>query len=146
MTWLLKFRRLSSSDRRLLVQAVILHGVIGVGLRVLPFGLLRRLLAELAVTPREGPGAPGGPDLVAWAVGIVSRLGGLTATCLSRALTAQVLLTRNGYPADLRIGVAKGADGQFQAHAWVEYDGQVVIGGAGREDYMPLRVFGRNRP
>ena len=43
-------------------------------------------------------------------------------------------------PACLRIGVVKGAGGQFQAHAWVESDGVVVIGGSEPEPerYTPL--------
>jgi hypothetical protein len=40
----------------------------------------------------------------------------------------QILLQQQGYPASLQIGVAKGRDGQLEAHAWVESQGQVVIG------------------
>jgi hypothetical protein len=50
------------------------------------------------------------------------------AKCLARALTTQVLLNRQGYLPDLRIGVAKATAGQLEAHAWIEYQGQVVMG------------------
>jgi hypothetical protein len=50
------------------------------------------------------------------------------ATCLSQALAAQTLFLRQGYPAELHIGVAKNETGQLEAHAWVESEGQVVIG------------------
>ncbi len=33
-----------------------------------------------------------------------------------------------GQPADLRIGVAKSAEGRLEAHAWVEICGQIVFG------------------
>jgi hypothetical protein len=53
-----------------------------------------------------------------------------SATCLTQALAGQVLLSRHGHPASLRIGVARSAAGEFQAHAWVECHGRIVIGGA----------------
>jgi len=50
------------------------------------------------------------------------------ATCLPQALAAEALLKRGGLPADLRIGVMKGASGKLLAHAWVESDGRIVVG------------------
>jgi hypothetical protein len=52
-----------------------------------------------------------------------------------------MLLARRGYPALLHIGVAKGKEGQFQAHAWVESEGKVVIGGAGLGCFTTLAVL-----
>jgi hypothetical protein len=43
-------------------------------------------------------------------------------------LAAQVLLSRQGRPAHLQIGVAKSQEGQLEAHAWVESQGWIVIG------------------
>jgi hypothetical protein len=48
------------------------------------------------------------------------------STCLVRALAASRLLAQNGYKSTLHIGV-KRTDGVFEAHAWVEYDGRVII-------------------
>ncbi len=48
------------------------------------------------------------------------------STCLVQALAGQWLLQGEGYPAQLRIGVSK-AEG-FEAHAWVELEGKVLIG------------------
>ena len=62
-------------------------------------------------------------------------------TRLNQALVTQMLLARRGYPALLHIGVAKGKEGQFQAHAWVESEGKVVIGGSGLECFTPLAVL-----
>jgi hypothetical protein len=50
------------------------------------------------------------------------------ASCLTQALVAQVILKRYGYRPVLRIGVTRGPDGAFGAHAWVECDGRVMIG------------------
>lgn len=43
--------------------------------------------------------------------------------CLSQSLTLWWLLQRQGVNSDLRIGVRTVA-GCFQAHAWIEYQGQ----------------------
>ena len=47
------------------------------------------------------------------------------ATCLSRSLALWWLLRRQGVNGDLRVGVRK-EEGKFEAHAWVEYQGEVL--------------------
>jgi transglutaminase superfamily protein len=60
------------------------------------------------------------------------------ATCLTQALVADALLRRYGYAPELKIGVGRD-DNRFQAHAWVEIDGKVVIGDLPALDqYTPL--------
>lgn len=66
---------------------------------------------------------------IAWAVNVVGRYVLGDNTCLTQALAAELLLRRRGYRAHTRIGVAKGYKGNLEAHAWVESDGQVVVGG-----------------
>jgi len=77
-------------------------------------------------------------DRVAWAVEMASRCTPGAKSCLTQALAAQVLLDRRGYPALLHIGVAKGEQGRFQAHAWLESKGTVVIGGSEQEPFTLL--------
>ena len=48
--------------------------------------------------------------------------------CLSQALAARWLLSRDGYAADLKIG-ARMENGELAAHAWLERDGRVILGG-----------------
>lgn len=64
---------------------------------------------------------------VIWAVRLASRYVP-RATCLTQALTAQMLLNGSGIDSRLQIGVARAAG--FEAHAWVECGGRVVVGGA----------------
>jgi hypothetical protein len=40
------------------------------------------------------------------------------------------MLGRHGHQSILRIGIARSQSGEFQAHAWVESNGMVVIGGS----------------
>ncbi len=60
------------------------------------------------------------------------------ATCLVKALVAQVRLARLGCAAELRIGVRRSAEGKIEAHAWLESDGRVIYGGGEVPFYAPL--------
>jgi hypothetical protein len=67
-------------------------------------------------------------------------------TCLPRALVAQILLCRHGHHAELHIGVARDSNGKFEAHAWVESAGQVVIGGSAVGRYRRLLASSTEPP
>ena len=58
------------------------------------------------------------------------------STCLTEALVGEILLSRRGFPSRLRLGVAREA-GELRAHAWVESEGRIVVGGHGGA-YTPL--------
>jgi len=63
------------------------------------------------------------------------------ATCLVQGLAAEKLLAQAGHIAVLRIGVARAdaaGEKQLSAHAWIEYNGEVVLGGAGYNRFTPL--------
>lgn len=132
-----KFLRLPAWEKRLLLRAILTLGVARVTLKMLPFARVRRLLTQR-------PGAPRHPHIaplnVRWAIKHAERVIP-DATCLPQAVTAESLLTSAGYPVALRIGVTKRADGAFEAHAWAESDGRIVIGdlpwGLGDFSHLP---------
>jgi Transglutaminase-like superfamily len=139
MKRLRRFLHLPSAERRLLVEAALLLGAIRVGLWLLPLQTLRSLLAKLtAALGRLQEADRSSADRVVWAVQAVSRYAPTVGTCLTRALAGQVLLTRRGLPAILHIGVVKGEEGQLEAHAWLESEDKVVIGGTELGRYTPL--------
>ena len=70
------------------------------------------------------------PERVTWALAKVSRLVP-RASCLPRAIAAELLLTRMGYRATLHIGVARTHRHGLEAHAWVDSEGIIVVGGEG---------------
>lgn len=74
---------------------------------------------------------------IAWAIGAGSRYVP-RATCLVRALAGRRLLAAHGHRAHLRIGVAKSTE--LQAHAWLEYEGRVLIGGGDLDRYTVLPI------
>jgi len=135
MAKLHKFFLLSPTERRLLLKSTLLLAVIRLGLWLLPMSVQRSLLARLGrLSPVSSFGSTSLVDQITWAVtvaaGYVPR-----ATCLTQALAAQALLRREGIPTDFRLGVAMDHNGKFQAHAWVERDGQVILGHFPEESY-----------
>lgn len=97
-----------------------------------------RVRARLLLRRRAGgPPAPllsGGRDLardpaaLAWAVRATARRVP-AASCLTQALALETLLAEAGIDVEVRLGVARRPDGSFEAHAWVEHEGRVLIGG-----------------
>ena len=78
------------------------------------------------------------PDRIAWAVTATSRVVPGGSNCLVRALAAGIVLKRYGYASELKIGVMKPVGGRFEAHAWLESGGRVIIGDFQLDQYVPL--------
>ena len=49
------------------------------------------------------------------------------ASCLTQALAAKRLMDNAGHAASIKFGVRQ-AGGSFEAHAWLEVDGKIVLG------------------
>lgn len=142
MKHLRKFLRLPIAEWWLLIKAALLLEVIKLGMRLLPFRTLRRLVVRAAATRRRHV-ETSSADRIARIVEVASRHTPGVKTCLTQALAAQVLLARRGYPALLRIGVVKDERERFQAHAWVESNGKTIIGGYELDRYTTLATLGR---
>jgi hypothetical protein len=69
-------------------------------------------------------------DRIAWAIAVASRYVPRAQNCLVQALAAWTLLAGRHHAGLLHIGVTNGPDRRFRAHAWVEHDGKVLVGGA----------------
>jgi hypothetical protein len=140
MTRVGKFLRLPPSDRRLLVTAALTQAAIRLGLALLPYRRVRRLVDHLARTSsRRRPAATASPERIAWAVARAGRsVPG--AACLTQALAAQLLLERRGHPARVRVGVSRSKGAGLLAHAWLESGGRIVLGGTNLTQYTPLAL------
>lgn len=124
-----RFWRLKRGDRHLLIRTVVLLSLIRLGLRLLPFRVLLTLLSGI----HRPSSCFVSTDLrcvarCVWAVNVSSRLMSGEVKCLARALTTKLLLNQFGIDTDLKLGVAKSTGGALEAHAWVEYQGQVIMG------------------
>jgi transglutaminase superfamily protein len=60
------------------------------------------------------------------------------STCLVKALALQALLARRGGVGILHVGVKTTQVAGFEAHAWLELDGEIVIGEGARHGFAPL--------
>ena len=167
-----RFLRLPPTRRRALLTSAAVVAFVRLLLWLLPSASLWRLLRRTALggpdrarawqpvakAPLHSNGATRGfttgcwsparrdalSDEIAWSVTTAARYIP-RATCLTQALAAQWLHTRAGCATRLRLGVTRGADGVFRAHAWLERDGRVVVGGEERGAYAafpPLPVGG----
>jgi hypothetical protein len=136
MKRLLKFTRLSSTDRLLLIKATVLLTLVRLALWVLPFPTLLELLNRRPPAVRAE--VESSPKRIAWAVAKAGRYVP-KATCLAEAATAQLLFQAGGLPASLRIGVTRGEQGELKAHAWLEHHGEIVLGRS-EEAYTPLQA------
>lgn len=118
-TELSRFLALPREDRQGFVRAWAYLLVADLSLRFLPLDRVQGLLACLPALPSASCPLPG---RLAALVASAARHHLRPTTCLTRALTLQALLRRQGHPADLRIGVRR-EDGALRAHAWVEHAG-----------------------
>jgi hypothetical protein len=127
---LLRWVRLAPPDRWLVVQALVLLLTARVALQLLPLRRLPPLMARIAALfPHGWEENRLKQERIVWAVLTVAKHIPWAATCLVQAFAGQALLRREGYSSELRIGVARQADAELKAHAWVESDGMIVLGG-----------------
>jgi hypothetical protein len=116
---------LSNQDRR----RAALVGLVVVGMRLglwlVPYRILRRMVE---VSPRRRS-ERFGAEPPAWIARNIVAIAGYIpqATCLTQALSAYLLLRREGFDPRLELGVARDA-GTFKAHAWVICNEQVIVG------------------
>lgn len=141
MKRLRKFLCLPLVDKWLLIKVALLLETIKLGMWLLPFRVLYRILNRVMVTSARLQKSSVSAEKIARGVELVSRHTPGLKTCLNQALAAQVLLLRRNYLARLHIGVVKEEGGEFLAHAWVESGGQVVLGGHELDRYTPLAVL-----
>jgi hypothetical protein len=125
-----KLLKLTPSEYCLLAESVLMLGVVKIGLWLLPFRTMHRLVAarKLKAGAVDKELERRSIKRVVWAVDVVSHYIPLFKNCLNRALATQVLLKRRGHRASLQIGVQRGEEGQFEAHAWIESEGKIVLG------------------
>lgn len=129
-----RYLQLSFTKQRLLIESMFFLIVGRIGLRILPFKTLNRFLQKFE---RKAKGMEHGNDTyqadILWAINRTGEnLFGDNA-CLPLALAGQLQLNLHGFPAHTRLGVQKTINGEIKAHAWVECNGKVVIGGPEQE-------------
>jgi hypothetical protein len=133
--------RLPRLERRLATKSIVLVALVRLGLWLMPFRTIQRVCAYWGRPGGNGRGSAAGTREIVWAVRLASRYVP-RATCLVQALATQILLGRYGHAGQVHIGVALDEKLGFRAHAWVESQGEVLIGGSEDLDgYAPMLVL-----
>lgn len=144
MRQITRFLRLPTRERWLFLQIICLLPLTGLGVHFFGFnrwyaGLGRWVNGATDHTNVLTPSAATATIRhTIRALQLAVRIGLYGGNCLSRSLTLWWLLRRQGLTCDLRIGARQQA-GQFQAHAWVEYQGYTLNETA--QVYQMYRVF-----
>lgn len=138
MSKIVTFFKLDKLEKEIIIKAFLLLWVIRIMLWTLPFPTLQNIVKKFSST-EENKIHPVHIGKLIWAVEVMSRYT-LRATCLTRALTAQILLARYHYSSNIKIGVSKNESG-FEAHAWLEADDKIVLGESETE-YTPILNIG----
>ncbi|WP_414622901.1 lasso peptide biosynthesis B2 protein [Calothrix sp. CCY 0018] len=110
----------------LLFVTYFLLAAVRLGLLLLEFRILLKIINKLSTIKLPLPNTTLGQ--IIWGVNVATRYMPGGAKCLARALTTQVLMSHSGFSPELCIGVAKSELGELEAHAWIKYQGYVVIG------------------
>jgi len=133
-----KFLALTRSDRDLVLRTIAPVVAMRLAMWTLPFARVRGICDAMSRPMRADHSILPTPDRIAWAVAALSRVVPRADNCLVRALATGIVLKRYGYPSELKIGVMKPVGGGFEAHAWLESGGAVVIGDFQLDQYVPL--------
>lgn len=121
-----KFIELPRPEQWILLRALLILPLIGLGLRLLGLRRLQNLLARLPSKQPDKFPKLAVSDLAQVHTRLVqsaAQHGLYRATCLRRSLALWWLLRAQGIETHLRLGVNSGDRG-FEAHAWVELEGQ----------------------
>ena len=127
LSLLRRLRQCTWADRRrLLVATVVCVGVWG-ALRLVS---LRRLVRWTGpASQREEPPEEDVVDRTVWAVRAAGTRLFPTRPCLPQSLAARFLLARHGISTELRVGIRKEGGEALRAHAWLERNDEVLVGG-----------------
>jgi hypothetical protein len=131
--------RLSAADWRLLAAALAFEVLTALAIRTMPLPAVRARLARLRPLARVVFAGP--EHRVLWAVEATSRRIARLATCLVKAMVAELALASDERPLRLHIGVRAATGTPLQAHAWLADRDQVLVGGPAPGEYTVMAVW-----
>lgn len=126
-----KYMALDRATRRRMLYAAILQGITRFLLGILPFGTFKKVYGRWAA---KGPaGSDTRAEQQVYAVSTTGRY--LKSTCLVQALVLKHLVSDSR----LVIGVTGGK--AFEAHAWVERNGAIILGEVRETRFTPIWIW-----
>jgi len=128
-----RFFKLSNNKKSLFIKSLTLMLFIRISLTMLPFSKIKKISKIFSRMNNNKKNNLSIEDII-WSIHIVSNYVP-RATCLTQAITAQILLYRHDHFSKLKIGVIK--KDNFEAHAWLEINNKIILGES-EEKYVPL--------
>ena len=123
-----KFLSWSPRDLRMMIKTYFTLICINLLLQVIPFNYMRKFIASQSKNNKRTINDSMVVHKIVETIEIASRYTPRKSTCLVKALTGYYLLTKHKIPVEMCIGVKLGLPGQLDAHAWIVYQGEVILG------------------
>jgi hypothetical protein len=124
------------ADLRLLAVVCTSQLALGAAVRLARVASIRAATSRCRTLAQRAAGS--NAERVVWAIEGVGRRLPRVSTCLTRALAAELLLTTDGAPGHIRIGIRRARSGALESHAWFERNGRILVGQVGADDYLHL--------
>ncbi|GLU51914.1 lasso peptide biosynthesis B2 protein [Dyadobacter frigoris] len=125
--YIVKWSNLSGSVKIKILQAGATLLLLKTGLTILPFSGFRRLFHWISKSQTHQETTAKDIEETVWAVNTAANVLPVELLCLPRALATKFLLRR--VPAlSLEIGIEINPAKVFEAHAWIEKEGEIIIG------------------
>jgi hypothetical protein len=128
----------------LATEALLLLAIFRLALALVP---VRRITAAIS----RKPGTRSGPDIagpmqatarrVQWAISAVARHSPLEFVCFPQALAGYTMLRRRHVSATIVYGVARSAQGELLAHAWLTVGDRILLGGEAAKDFTAIEQW-----
>lgn len=119
--------RLSLREKWIFCRAAFSLLWIKTGLFFLPFATFRKFYHWLTSSPVSGEMPEKEIQEIVWAVNTAANVLPVQLLCLPRALATKFLM-RKASSVTLEIGIEINPGKAFEAHAWVEKNGRIIIG------------------
>ena len=124
-----QLKALSFDESQVLLSSVVMLPLIAVSLKAKGYKWTQAFLADhlpdRSLSTHSEDTQLKEAQQLARIVTIASSNSAYKASCLKKSLLIWWLLARRGIKTELRIGV-NNSSGDFKAHAWVEYRGEVL--------------------
>ena len=120
-----KFLKISGREKLLFFEALALHMVVGLLLKLMSFKRIVRIFSS-----RQLPAGNQQSKSILEVRDAVRRAGRVSPWkngCLVSSLTARVMLNRKGIRSELTMGVTNEDNGKLIAHAWLKAEGYEIV-------------------
>jgi hypothetical protein len=122
-----RWNNLSFNEKVIFLKSAVCLLLIKIGLTILPFAAFRKIFYRITNTKNVQDVSHQQIELTVWAVDTAANLLPFELLCLPRALATKYLLRKVPF-LTLEIGIKINPEKHFEAHAWIEKNGTVIIG------------------